>query len=751
MGSVSNRPLEDLMEDVVGERRAHMAKGGKVTKGQGRAFGGYSDEDLFRSLFGTHDPEVLRGLAAGGLENADIEWRRSGRDRISTRVEHPFISHLERTFIQDFPYPNFVQNDLFFPNDTAIKQAMGIVPGAGSGGTGFGTAMFGSQVSSLLQLPEFKRIETEAGGGNIMSGYYAWARAGFDAPATDLPPIVGNAMMERGWNSVQEMMASKEGREWWKEYGKQWSGSFDLTPGSKSLNVLGKYLEEPAQAAKIGKLGSKLGYSGTFNIGEQAKKFQGKAAGGMIEQRFGTPGQDNEPISAEPGEWVVPKDVTEKYRPWLEEITKKGRHMQDGGGTPGTPASAGSLKDVVMNSFRETLPVLLQSAIGGLVYSLFGPVAGVAAYQASSKVVEAVEKRGPGGAGGISQMLGGLTGAEGAEAVAAGGPVGLAIAGGVAAFETVTESFKKMANPAGIIAEKMEPFAEQIGKFNPGKMERLSVELDNLSAAAGKVLEPFADEAIKAAEALNKFVGEIGPLVKPFVDVMAVFVFGPLRLFAEAAALFDTGAKTFAAQMAQNISIEAIGERARLASFSQGAGSGTEEGSAWGRGLVGAFGPAGIAAQWISQFARHHAIGGEVQQRFGTPGQDNEPISAEPGEWVVPRNAARQYRRFLEAITFGGGWHHAGGGWVSGALGALAGATGVLGAGAFGGAGALGAGAIGGLGGVPAAVLAGGSDIKSAGGGNQQEILARIELLLLRIYEGMSGFRELATLAHRVM
>lgn len=91
-----------------------------------------------------------------------------------------------------------------------------------------------------------KEIETYAAGrfGHPdYNGYYTWPRLGYDA---DLKP----AEMEqlpgtlKGARTIQDLMRSAEGRDWWKKNGSGRTMYFDLAPGSRSQHVLEKYLQE---------------------------------------------------------------------------------------------------------------------------------------------------------------------------------------------------------------------------------------------------------------------------------------------------------------------------------------------------------------------------------------------------------------------------------------------------------------------------------------------------------------------------
>ncbi len=90
-----------------------------------------------------------------------------------------------------------------------------------------------------------------------MNGYYTWPRLGYDQsirkpngqPYYDLQEAVERFPEAK---SVQDILSTPEGREWWKANGQELTDTrFDLTPGSRSMQILDAYLEEKAAAKKL--------------------------------------------------------------------------------------------------------------------------------------------------------------------------------------------------------------------------------------------------------------------------------------------------------------------------------------------------------------------------------------------------------------------------------------------------------------------------------------------------------------------
>jgi 8-oxo-dGTP pyrophosphatase MutT (NUDIX family) len=204
----------------------------------------------------------LIGAPRGGLLYAS----RGLDDKLVVQVDHPHIDHCQRTLHHDQDGNLVMHNDLFF-----LKKKQR--------GSGMGLQVFSEEVRTLARLG-VDRIETCAGKGGIMNGYYTWAVLGYDAPLYAgfisskrlrnqlLKPYlrrdgkVRPALSEeqadaavaqlKGARTVQDLMAVPEGREYWLRNGYQVGMRFDLKEGSRSLQVLNAYLQakdkEPIEA-----------------------------------------------------------------------------------------------------------------------------------------------------------------------------------------------------------------------------------------------------------------------------------------------------------------------------------------------------------------------------------------------------------------------------------------------------------------------------------------------------------------------
>jgi hypothetical protein len=101
-------------------------------------------------------------------------------------------------------------------------------------GTGLGARIFAESVDNYVALG-LTRIETFAAGhpGSGTNGYYTWPRLGFEAE------IEG----PNGNQPVSDLMRSQAGRDWWKTHGHGFDGTFDLSDGSESREVLAEYIK----------------------------------------------------------------------------------------------------------------------------------------------------------------------------------------------------------------------------------------------------------------------------------------------------------------------------------------------------------------------------------------------------------------------------------------------------------------------------------------------------------------------------
>lgn len=126
-------------------------------------------------------------------------------------------------------------------------------------GQGLGLQVFSDEVQNAIDAG-ISHIKTDAAGDGLIplgtedraNGYYTWARMGYigDLPQKSLDRLGaaiadGTAPSEWGsYTTVQELMQTSAGRDWWKANGSAWEGVFDLSDGSLSRKMLSDYLRE---------------------------------------------------------------------------------------------------------------------------------------------------------------------------------------------------------------------------------------------------------------------------------------------------------------------------------------------------------------------------------------------------------------------------------------------------------------------------------------------------------------------------
>ena len=122
-------------------------------------------------------------------------------------------------------------------------------------GLGKGTEIFSNQVKEF-QKQGFKELKTTAAKSDIYNGYYTWARLGYEMSDQEdkerLKIDLSSSKNKKinSANSLQELMTTSEGRDYWKKNGFKFEGTFDLSEGSKSQFILNKYMEEKKNAKK---------------------------------------------------------------------------------------------------------------------------------------------------------------------------------------------------------------------------------------------------------------------------------------------------------------------------------------------------------------------------------------------------------------------------------------------------------------------------------------------------------------------
>lgn len=113
-------------------------------------------------------------------------------------------------------------------------------------GSGVGSKIFKKQVENFKNLG-FEKLKTKAGDVGGMNGYYTWARLGYEFD-NDMETNLLLDMIEfeededlKGVKSLNDLMSTEKGINWWRENGFAFNGEFNLKDGSNSMSILNNY------------------------------------------------------------------------------------------------------------------------------------------------------------------------------------------------------------------------------------------------------------------------------------------------------------------------------------------------------------------------------------------------------------------------------------------------------------------------------------------------------------------------------
>ncbi len=187
----------------------------------------YADDYLV--LIHCNEIELLN--LAGGIPQDDaIEMLHS--------VDYDFLSNAV-TFSTESEMFN---ERLLFWNDKFIdNQFLSVF----SKGGGLGTFIFINQIIQARKIG-LRFLKVSAARSDQFNGYYTWARLGYSIDSPDDQVEFDQLMLEnrRGERSLEELMKSSNGRDFWKKYGFWWQGKFDLNTESENISALNNYLRQ---------------------------------------------------------------------------------------------------------------------------------------------------------------------------------------------------------------------------------------------------------------------------------------------------------------------------------------------------------------------------------------------------------------------------------------------------------------------------------------------------------------------------
>lgn len=111
-------------------------------------------------------------------------------------------------------------------------------------GSGIGAEVFGRMIQEARRLG-VNKIVTFAARSPEENGYWAWPKFGYDTEISgDLRSLLPRSLA--GAERLSDLLVTPEGSEWWRQHGTGTSLTFDLTPGSRSMEMWKTYLQVKA-------------------------------------------------------------------------------------------------------------------------------------------------------------------------------------------------------------------------------------------------------------------------------------------------------------------------------------------------------------------------------------------------------------------------------------------------------------------------------------------------------------------------
>lgn len=195
-------------------------------------------ENAYKKQFGDLDAATLVGAPDGAIVTVS-RWRDADAVDFSFQIEvvHPDISVMGRQVVVKKDGVHIKNEYLFLTDKEASK--------------GLGRQILRDQIVASRSVG-VKSIVTEAAGSygdEGANGYYTWLRYGYDAPIHNKSFFSDKKIAKRiktefpEAKTLLDVMATEEGRAWWKLNGKPSLTTFDLADNSRSMNVFTAYLE----------------------------------------------------------------------------------------------------------------------------------------------------------------------------------------------------------------------------------------------------------------------------------------------------------------------------------------------------------------------------------------------------------------------------------------------------------------------------------------------------------------------------
>ncbi len=162
---------------------------------------------------------------------------------MSVGVDDASIQRMARNIIMDKKGVLRMEHDSFVKAKGAEK--------------GFSTKVLKRAVPALIKNGVQSVLLNAAGKGDGVSGaqgqftgYYNWARHGFDGPLDGRHRDAVKHFAPKA-RTVLDLMSTKEGRGYWRKSGTSYVGVLDLSKGSRSLDALTRYTADSVANGKI--------------------------------------------------------------------------------------------------------------------------------------------------------------------------------------------------------------------------------------------------------------------------------------------------------------------------------------------------------------------------------------------------------------------------------------------------------------------------------------------------------------------
>ena len=199
-----------------------------------------------KELFGRALSARELASVVGAPDGSKVRFETTWTGGAYVTVEHPAVEVMKRTIRKNSRGELEIHNDVF-----KLKKEFQQTAGK------LGLKAFSREVQYAHEFGVAK-IDTDAyrrrgdldedTGKEKWSGYYVWPRYGYDGPLKpemkeDLAKLAKGTSFEKA-KDVSEVMATKEGRDYWMKNGDRLDVVFDLKKGSYSLKTLNAYLDE---------------------------------------------------------------------------------------------------------------------------------------------------------------------------------------------------------------------------------------------------------------------------------------------------------------------------------------------------------------------------------------------------------------------------------------------------------------------------------------------------------------------------